>query len=863
MRFFDKREFKDKTMYRELVLFAKEEQKDGGNHIPANINKILTPLIKKLSVKDLNDKWLIELEEKNMIPSGSKAQLCRFLGCMIQKGLIVDKQLKRISECKTSLYKSVMEGQLELLLTTNIYKSYKEMNDLTKHEEVSVLLRVINKTKNQQLDNAIEEYTNELKLTDSLSLSTKSARLSATNGLINSFFSVIKIDELTKNKLLEYINSTEFSREHVYPLLEILIIANKNKLIKDVLLQHYLTEVRRIYSNRNHDGNKFVSNILEFLSSFTEYSRLFLKVEGEDATYLSRLIHFEIKDYHMGTLLGNYFMESSYKSKTFNHFFYHFQDSVENQQSESLTFELFQHQTRYYKENVKNYKVIRHLINFYRYLMQNELAMFSDITEKRFLNRRGLSQELYNGFDIIFYQPLESIPQSDKWIISYNEQQCTNEGITSSMTYRIDFSVIQNSKYKYALKHFIWNQESSINNKIHQRKYILNFLKFCEDYQSTKVAEISEAGHKENKISLGLIIGYKNYILQKYSNGRTIISHIYSTRGFLKHVKENKLLKIDKGYDYYLTYTRDTTYNNSQPIPKQHMDMLFDVLKKESDRSVINMLYMSVFYLLSVTELRISNVLALRKNCIKTIGVDEHVILTETKTSNKEIIEIPIMLEVKEQISAISNVTEQYRKESQNERTNKYLFLTKGSLTNQYSVLSIQQFNKYLKKTCVELGLPKYTSSNLRDTHMTNIENFIIEKNYSELYQNTLSGHKSSNVDKQHYVKTDEKEALAAVQNIRIGNGLHDSSLEFKDSQPSFDVRFNKILTSHHFITTTEFLGYFNNQISEVEKEILMIDKKIDTVRSIDRLSKLVNYKELLTGYKEEILDIKQNKEGI
>src|SRR5699024_7105620 len=109
-----------------------------------------------------------------------------------------------------------------------------------------------------------------------------------------------------------------------------------------------------------------------------------------------------------------------------------------------------------------------------------------------------------------------------------------------------------------------------------------------------------------------------------------------------------------------------------------------------------NKLFMLIFYLLSVTELRPTNILTLRKDCVKEIAPDKYVIETQTKTSNKEIIQVPISNEVKKQIDEIIRVTESYREESNDGETNKYLFITMGRTLNQYIVMSVRLFNEHI-----------------------------------------------------------------------------------------------------------------------------------------------------------------------
>ena len=102
---------------------------------------------------------------------------------------------------------------------------------------------------------------------------------------------------------------------------------------------------------------------------------------------------------------------------------------------------------------------------------------------------------------------------------------------------------------------------------------------------------------------------------------------------------------------------------------------------------------------------------------------------------------------------------------------------------------------------------------------------------------------------------------LQAVQGVRIGNEINEEySARTHYREGLKEVKFNELLTSENFITTPEFLDYYNYHLSEVEKEIINIESEMDDSSSIERMSYLVNYRELLEGYRKRILDIKNEE---
>lgn len=848
-------------MYKQISLFAQKEMiNKNGKSTVTIINQTLTPILYSVSLNDISTGWLVTLDEKDLIPSGARAILCRFIGYLIEKNIISDGGLTRLVECSSSFYKHSTRGQIATLLTTPIYNEFKSKYGVKDNKTIAILSYPKVRITDERVCKVLNSFMNHLKVSDAYTIATKKLKLSQFNQIVQKLFRKYNTSQLSKSRILNYIKEESIEKDVQGLLIEILISLNKESILQDPLLKHFISEVTKVHDFKKGESQNMLSVFVDLLPEFTKKSRLFTRHKrGKNDWIVLNNSNVEIS-----MLLGEFFSQVTYSTSIFYDFFSQYEKSLEGYKLRSLddlTYRVFHGQIAFFKENFKSQKYIKHLVGFYLFLLQKNIPIFEDVKETRFLNRHTLTGELYRGFDIVFYQPLECVPKSDRWILSYNESQCTNEGITASMTYRIDFTEIGNIKLRDALKHYIWYQDSSINNKNSNKKYIIKFLEFTEKYTSDKITHFSKTTEFKMKVTLGMVLAYKNQVLRKYTNNRTILNHIYATRDFLKHVRDNELIEIDKGYEYYLTYTRDTTYSNSQPIKDEHFPAIFNLLKEKSEESITNKLCMLIFYLLAVTELRPTNILSLRRNCVKEIKPDKYVIETQTKTSNKEIIQVPISLEVKKQIDEIKRITKKHRQDNKNEETNKYLFIVKGQALNNYGVMHISTFNKYLGEICNELKIPKYTTSNIRDTHMTKAEEFIIQSNYSEMQQNVLSGHKSSKVDEQYYVKTEKRTILKAVQGVRIGDEIAENHPTRAGDQTGIDdVRFNELLTSEHFITTTEFLEYYNNQLSEVGKEIVNIDSEIASSSSIDRMSALVNYRDLLEGYRNRILDIKHEK---
>lgn len=376
-------------------------------------------------------------------------------------------------------------------------------------------------------------------------------------------------------------------------------------------------------------------------------------------------------------------------------------------------------------------------------------------------------------------------------------------------------------------------------------------------------------------ITVNDIIAWKNHLINKYENNRTRTSRIYIIRYILKFIQENGIIELSNGIYYHLQYSLDNNYDNALAVPDEHLKQLSKLMKKKSEEKITNAVYYLAFYIALETEFRASQLFSLKVDCVReTAKKDEYVLISKTKTSANEEVEQPITTYVKRHIDEIINLTKEYRQKSNIEGVSEYLFITSGQRKNSYVILTSQSFNSFLQKCCKKLNLPLYSYKNLRKTHMTKAEEFIIRNQMSEIEQNILSGHRSPTIDNKHYIDTSIKNLLESVHGVIIGNidvsgkikeslSSDIASLEnsvsnncgYCSSKNCNDNSFLDCILCKDFVTTIDRLPYF-------EEQVKIIDKKIkNTIISHDK-EDLVNIKRLHLGFISKILELKSKKGG-
>lgn len=847
-----KEDFKDPEIYEYLISFFKEEIKDTAESaVQSDINNNLVPVLDNITLSQITSDWIIQLEKSNAFPNLNKASLSRFIGHLTADEKVADPRLYRIVECKIRFYNRVGKNSFETLLESEIYSDFSKKHSLSKGKNVNLLIAQPADTGSESLNVFFERYTNEFKLSEEYTVKTKQERLSHINTMITRFFANIDIKKLKSVDILKFLQSERIKRLNTVTFLDILIQLSKHKHIEDDFLNNFLFQI-----SKAQEAQPFVigiKDLIYYLSNFKSYSLIHNKKNrhGGSDVFLVTIMSPDIRK-----ALINYIDTTQVTIGPLRKFINCFTESIKGENVRylsDLNYTVFSKQVKYYKNKFDDSLGLRYLVAFYQFLMNNQKPVLNDIKNRRFIKRTSLGRNLYEGYGIVFYQPVEKVPTSDKWILSYTEDQTTNDGISATMTLLLDFTRVSNKKLRSLLKHYVWHYDSNINTKYNNYKRIIHFLNFIDDYSKKNILKLNQKSRKSDGITLSEIIGYRANILNKYSNNRTILGHIYPVREFINHIEEHELIYVETGYKHYLYYSRETSYNNAKPLKDSDFAKIIKKMKEKAETSDLHRLYMIVFYLLTATELRPSNVVSLRKDCVKEVQGNNYVIKTETKTSNKEIDEISITLEVKKQIDEAIRITEPSRIRHGDTKTNKYLFIVDRKPKGSYGVMGLYQFNTYLKDVCKELNISGYTASNLRDTHMTKAEQFIIEKNHSDIQQNIITGHKSTSVTEKHYIKKELKSMLESVGDITIGsNDIELNKDETRNRKEKFP--YNKLLVNEKFFTTPDNLHYFEEHLKRVTGEI-------DNCKSIDKINELMNYKALIEKYIEKIERINSEEE--
>lgn len=588
-----------------------------------------------------------------------------------------------------------------------------------------------------------------------------------------------------------------------------------------------------------------------------------------------RYINCPLKDVRecISVFLSTYYVRSGSEISEFCSNFSISLGKIKIKSISELNFKTFQEQAKYfYTYGDKKNRELSILVSFYVYLSQNlnDKLFESEGVPTTILFRQSIGIDIANGYQVVQYNQLENVPESDKWLLCYKTYNRDNVVQIRA----IDFTKIESKVYRSWYKHYLWKEDVTMYTKLHPFSIISYGLNYLYDLKNGTIFSIFSKPGLENVVTVGDITSYRNHVLETKSNNRTRNGYIYNIRNLLRHVDIHNLGTIEPGIFYTLTHTLDQSYDNTLPIPNEHLSSIATLLKSKAEKDKFAAICSSIFFIALETEFRASQIVNLNKDCIQpTAKHGEYVVVSETKTSANELIEQPISSYVEREIRHAITISNEYREKCTNTHLLNKLFIYPGNKKGIYRKMTEYRFNRFLRGCCKELKIPLYTLENLRDTHMTKAEEFKIRNHLSDIEQNILTGHKNTAVDDIHYVKLDIREMLEAIHGTIIGNvTLEGKILSTLDSsvanianevehscgycnRSSCNMLINlDCILCKDFVTTVSRLPYF-------EEQVRLLDKRIEQTTILHDKEDLINIKRIMLRYIEEILKVKEQIE--
>ena len=446
---------------------------------------------------------------------------------------------------------------------------------------------------------------------------------------------------------------------------------------------------------------------------------------------------------------------------------------------EDFNYQVFNKQFDFYKDNKTELKA---LIKFYIYLhsLDNNIFKPTDPIDIIWMRKSGFLTQYEDGFRAIDINPLEPVPNSDKWIIRPNGQEDFTTKMNSTNYIAIDFTNIHYNSYRLFAKDYFWKSTSTLPTRQSIHYSIVYFLNFIYEYKQMYID--SKNGIDYMTITTKEVFAYLSHIKSTDSCNtfNTKIGHIK------KFLKKDYFNVAPMAFEY-LVQTANQPGDGGKSIPDDELKKLDKHLLKlaQDNNDDIFYIYYTIFHLALNTNFRINYLLSITTDSIKEgMKKGQYYIEGVTKTSNHR--------KVKENISKyahrylnISIEKTKYLRENAIEKYKNYIFLhySKNGYLNQIQPISAPTFNTFLKQQCKAIGLYEYTAENLRDTSITKALDFAQENDLSYPEIEILVRGKRSTKIKHYFDAQESKLFVEATYNIIIGDvDLKGQILETTDS---------------------------------------------------------------------------------
>ena len=414
----------------------------------------------------------------------------------------------------------------------------------------------------------------------------------------------------------------------------------------------------------------------------------------------------------------------------------------------------------------------------------------------------------------------------------------------------LDLSAIKSDFYRNELfKYYVSNPSASVMTWGAQIGYMRDALVMLEDVKASTDYPNPDQKYMNNQEAVFLRSSLSNLNVSLSTRN----NKIGAIRRFLLWERdENKAIDFDDMFFNYLVQYEEPSRTQGQAIPDEDLGKISAWLAKQASIDHKMDLVYAALHLALETEFRISQICHLKADCIKpSTKPHEYIIQTYHKTGHGRLDSFVISELTYRHLMRIIINTEPYREKCTHRELANYIFLYDGNLMNTVALMDSNKFGKWFQKACTALNLPKYTSQNIRDTHMTKSFEFVLRHGKSDLVMAALSKHKYLDTTKSHYIEQKLNEMLEATYGIIIGDldDCYNPSMHITDKIPEdIDREENVVengcgncksdqctmrnalpcLICDDFITTTAHEPAFRRAIEAVDKLIQNSSTKHD-----------------------------------
>ena len=415
---------------------------------------------------------------------------------------------------------------------------------------------------------------------------------------------------------------------------------------------------------------------------------------------------------------------------------------------------------------------LRLLTQFYRYLVNEHtdhhyFGNSLHLSEALLFSPSFITQ-IEQGYYVMPYDQKVDYHNRKRMIFLLRGYSSLSTKIKDDDFMSLDFSTIKNDFYRNELfKYYLSLPSATTVTWAGQMGYMRDALAMLEDVKAQKDYPNPDLKYMNNQEALLI----RTFCSDEKVKLATRNNKIGAIRRFLMWERdENRAISFDDMFFDYLIQYEEPSKTHGQSIPDEDLGKISAWLATQASTShELNLTY-AALHLALETEFRINQICHLKVDCIKpSAKPHEYIIQTYHKTGYGRLDSFVISELTYRHLMRIIENTEPYREKCTRRELSEYIFLYDSTM-NTVSLMESQNFRTWFQKACNTLGLPKYTSQNIRDTHMTKSFEYVLRHGKSDLVMAALSKHKYLDTTKSHYIEQKLNDMLEATYGIIIGD---------------------------------------------------------------------------------------------
>lgn len=838
------------------------------------MNETYYKVASKLHLTDCNESFITK--RINDLNSFETMYLFRIIIYLVEQKLIDDKLLARLVFFKSRFYWKGDKSSYYSLIKSKAFDVLRERGELI--EEPKLLFASAENVMffDEKDREILDSLLDDTKINTSWTPKSRQRKIEHYKAFAMGLLKDQSFKSLTRKDIANFLKiNKETSKRDMVSLVEFLQFFNDKSEMSDDL-ERAIPYFDYLKLQRTHIDvviEVFESDMIEQYIVITRpneiYSMYYTDVPSKTALFI------DVREF-----LGYV----SYRNENFTFFIKNLYLSLGDEsirENSDLSFASFERSAAFFSKYKKR--------NFYSFIFaffnfcyeKTHINYFSDRNLNiKILSKPGLARFMMEGYSIVKYAPIEPVPEHNKWLLYYQKEYESNTEHSYSECIKIDFDIVSNNSFRDMVKYYVWKKQKGIKSKQELIYKLAEILNYIDDLRTGKKSSIYYNRRKlsqspEESFTVREAMAVRLFVSHGNPNNRTCHDKINAFKTFLRFLESSGYIILPKGV-YHNLYHQNKKEINAKAIPDEHLEMINKYLLEKAEMGIQYELFYAIFYIALETEFRITQIVSLESDCVRESPgkKNEYVIISKKKDTSYEREQQPITLYVKAHIDHVLEITKNLR-EKADENLKSYLFLVPQKGTYPVRALRRENFRKFLKLCCDELGLPPYTSNNLRDTHMTKARELKIRKHMSDLEHSVLTGHKTSNIDMKHYVDMSIKTMMEAMHGVIIGNVELKGNI-VKKLPPEIENPKNEVYhgcgfckspactestyleclvcRTGDFVTTPSRLPYF-------EEQVKIVDKKIRLAKIPHDKEDQVNVKRLLVGYITAIKEF-MKKEG-